>query len=310
MSAHHHHHENHDHSRGASGSVIENKLTWALAITVGIFAMELIGGFFSNSLALKSDAGHLLGDVMALGLSLFAVKIAKLPATSKRTFGYHRSEVLAAVINGSTLLFLAIYIFIEAYQRLLHPEPIKSVMMLIIAVLGLAANLLVLFRLHGHASENLNVRAAFLHVVGDMLASVGVVIGGLIMLLTGNYLADPIISFLVGLIILFGAAGVIREALNILLEGAPQNIDYALLKADIEGIDGILSVHDLHIWTLSSANVVLSAHVMVHEQSTHLSQEILRSVKSVLQAKYGIRHATIQIECQCCSQVECGCEVF
>jgi cobalt-zinc-cadmium efflux system protein len=294
---------------GAGQGKIEKRLTMALAITGFIFVMELVGGFLSNSLALKSDAGHLFGDVMALGLSLLAVKLSKLPASSKRTYGYHRSEVLAAIINGTTLLILAIYIFYEAYRRFMEPEPIKSTLMLSVAVIGLTANLYVLLKLKGHVSENLNIRAAFLHVMGDMLASVGVVIGGVVMLLTGNYLADPLISFLVGFIIFFGAAGVLREGVNILLEGVPRHIDYLSLKNDMESVEGTIAVHDLHIWTISSSKLALSAHITVPEESGHLGQDIVAATTILLKDKYGIGHVTLQMECDCCRDRTCGCKV-
>lgn len=306
----HKEHQHHSLAAAGQGSPLEKRLAWALLITFGIFVMEIIGGFLSNSLALKSDAGHLFGDVMALGLSLFAVRISRLPPTAKRTFGYQRAEVIAAMINGLTLLFLAGYIFFEAYRRLMEPEPIKSFLMLVVAVIGLLANTVVIFGLRGHAAENLNVRAAFLHVVGDMLGSVGVVTGGLIMYLTGNYLADPIISFFVGIIILFGAAGILREGINILLEGVPGTVKYDDLKAGMEAIDGVISVHDLHIWTISSSNVVLSAHVRVPDQPTHTAQRILNSVTELLKMKYKIHHSTLQIECECCAETDCGCAVF
>jgi cobalt-zinc-cadmium efflux system protein len=297
------------HSHGTSSN-LQKRLVWALGITFVIFVAEITGGFLSNSLALKSDAGHLFGDIMALGLSLLAVRISLRPASPRRTYGYHRAEVFAAVINGVTLMFLAGYIFVEAYRRLVEPEPIKSFLMLAVAIVGLLGNSVVIFRLHGHARENLNVKAAFLHVMGDMLASVGVVAGGIVMLLTGNYLADPIISLFVGCIILLGAFSVLREGANILLEGAPRNIDYDQLKEDMESIDGVVSVHDLHIWTISSSNVVLSAHIKVPDQPTHASQRILTKVTAFLKSKYRIQHATLQIECECCSEVDCGCSVF
>ena len=306
-------HEEHQHHSMAAvkpGSGLEKRLVWALLITFGIFIMEIIGGFLSNSLALKSDAGHLFGDVMALGLSLFAVRISRWPPTMRRTFGYQRAEVLAAMTNGLTLFILAAYILFEAYHRLMQPEPIQSVLMLVVAVIGLLANIIVIFRLRGHAGENLNVRAAFLHVVGDMLGSVGVVMGGLIMYFTGSYLADPIISFFIGIIILFGAVGVLREGLNILFEGVPGTIKYEDLKADMEAIEGVISVHDLHIWTISSSNVVLSAHVKVPDQPTHAAQRILSSVTGLLKRKYKIHHSTLQIECECCAEADCGCVSF
>jgi cobalt-zinc-cadmium efflux system protein len=309
MSFHDHNHEHSEKGVG-TGADLQKRLVKALFITLAIFLVEIAGGVLSNSLALKSDAGHLFGDVMALGLSLLAVRISTLPANPKRTFGYHRAEVLAAMVNGLTLLLLAGYIFYEAYHRLLEPEPIKSAMMLAVAVIGLAANTVVILGLRGHASENLNVRAAFLHVVGDMLGSVGVVLGGLIMYLTGNYLADPIISFFVGAIILFGALSVLREGVNILLEGVPHTIKYDDLKADMESIEGVTAVHDLHVWTISSSNVVLSAHLEVPNQPTHASGKILNEVKRFLKENYGISHATLQIECECCARADRDCSVF
>jgi cobalt-zinc-cadmium efflux system protein len=297
---------NHSHFHGVS-SDIERRLTWALGITLAIFVLELVGGFLSNSLALISDAGHLFGDVLALGLSLFAAIVARRPPTARRTYGYHRIEVLAAVFNGMTLFFLAGYIFYEAYQRLMNPEPVKSVLMLAVALVGLLANLIVMARLREAAGENLNVRAAFLHVLGDMLGSVGVVAGGLIMLFTGNYLVDPIISFFVGLIILFGAVSVVREGASILLESVPRNINYEKLKGDMERVEGIISVHDLHIWTISSSRLALSAHVKVSDQSTHAAQAILQEACRILADEYDIRHTTLQLECGCCAGDDCGC---
>lgn len=304
------HPHKHNHVELTTAEGIERKLFWALGITVGIFIAEIIGGFLSNSLALKSDAGHLFGDVMALGLSLLALRISRRPASPRRTFGYHRAEVFAAIVNGLTLAAISALIFIEAYRRLIEPEPIKSALMLVIAVIGLIGNGFVIFRLRGHAKDNLNVRAAFLHVLGDMLASVGVVVGGLIIYITGNYLADPLISFFVGAIILVGAFNVLKEGANILLEGAPGNIDYDQLKTDIESVDGVVSVHDLHIWTISSSNLVLSAHVRVPDQPTHSTQRILSAITEFLKEKYMIRHATLQIECECCAKVDCGCAEF
>jgi len=298
---------NHAHVHGNSSSDIERRLTWALGITSVIFALELAGGFLANSLSLKSDAGHLFGDVMALSLSLFAAIVARRPPTARRTYGYHRIEVLAAVFNGMTLFFLAGYIFFEAYQRLIRPEPVKSGLMLIVAAIGLLANIIVIIRLREVAGENLNVRAAFLHVLGDMLGSVGVVAGGFIMIFTGNYLADPIISFFVGLIILVGGIGVMREGTSILLESVPRNISYDNLKRDIERIEGVKSVHDLHIWTISSSNLALSAHIKVGDQSTHSSQRILQAACALLASDYDIHHTTLQMECDCCADDDCGC---
>jgi len=272
---------------------------WAFGLTLVIFFAELIGGFLSNSLALLSDAGHLFGDVFAIGLSLAALFISRLPATSKRTYGYHRAEVFAAIINGVSLIVIAGVIFVEAYERLLSPEPVKTYAMLIVAVIGLVVNIVVAVSLHRSAESSLNVKSAYLHVIGDMLASVGVISGGLIMLLTGNFIADPIISIVVGLIILRGAYGVIKEAANILLEGVPSKIDYNKLQQDILETPGVIKVHDLHVWTLSSSNIILTMHVLLEGDTPHVGREVLEKLEGLLREKYGINHTTIQLECKC-----------
>ncbi|MCP4583304.1 MAG: cation transporter [candidate division Zixibacteria bacterium] len=269
-------------------------------LTLAIFFAELIGGFLSNSLALLSDAGHLFADVFALGLSLVALYLSRRPATKKRTFGYYRAEVFAAIINGISLVAIAGVIFIEAYRRLLDPEPVKTLAMLTVAVIGLAVNVIIALSLHRSAAGNLNVKSAYLHVIGDMLASVGVIAGGLIMLFTGNYIADPVISIIVGLIILRGAYGVIREGASILFESVPYGIDYDGLKKDILATSGVLEIHDLHVWTLSSSNIMLTVHVHVGSTESHVGNEILRTLRKLLKEKYNINHTTIQLECDCC----------
>jgi len=292
----------HKHSHNNSPEKLISRMAWAFGLTFVIFFAELIGGFLSNSLALLSDAGHLFGDVLALGLSLLALFLSRRPATKKRTYGYHRAEVFAAIINGISLLVIAGVIFIEAYKRLLNPEPVKTLTMLIVATIGLIINLVVAFNLHHSASKNLNIKSAYLHVIGDMLASVGVIAGGLIMLVTGNYIADPIISVIVGLIILRGAYTVIREGASILFESVPYSINYDQIKQDILSTRGVLKIHDLHIWTLSSNNFMLTVHVHIDSNEPHVGDRILRSLKAMFEEKYSIFHSTIQLECHCCEQ--------
>ncbi len=279
-----------------------SRMGWALGLTILIFLTELTGGYLSNSLALLSDAGHLFADVFALGLSLIAVYLSRRPATKKRTYGYHRAEVFAAIINGISLLVIAGVIFIEAYKRLLEPEPVKTLAMLIVAAIGLVINLIVAISLRHSATKNLNIKSAYFHVIGDMLASVGVIAGGFIMLFTGNYIADPIISVIVGLIILRGAYGVIREGASILFESVPYSINYDRLKRDILNTQGVLNIHDLHVWTLSSDKLMLTVHVLIDSNEPHVGNRILRSLKALLEEKYNIFHSTIQLECRCCEQ--------
>jgi len=292
----------HEHGHGHSPDKLISRMGWALGLTFVIFIAELVGGFLSNSLALLSDAGHLVADVFALGLSLLALYLARRPATKKRTYGYHRAEVFAAVINGISLIVIAGVIFIEAYKRLLEPEPVKTIAMLIVAIIGLAINIFVVLKLHHAASKNLNIKSAYLHVIGDMLASVGVIAGGLIMLFTGNYIADPIISVVVGLIILRGAYNVIREAASILFESVPNGIDYDQIRRDILATPGVIKIHDLHIWTLSSDNFMLTVHVHIDSNEPHVGNKTLRSLKNMFEDKYHIFHSTVQLECNCCEQ--------
>jgi len=292
----------HNHSYNHSSEKLMSRMGWAFGLTFVIFLAELIGGYLSNSLALLSDAGHLFADVFALGLSLMALYLSRRPAIKKRTYGYHRAEVFAAIINGVSLLVIAGVIFIEAYKRLLNPEPVKTIAMLTVAVIGLIINLVVALNLHHSASKNLNIKSAYLHVIGDMLASVGVIAGGLIMLFTGNFIADPIISVVVGIIILRGAYGVIREGASILFESVPYGINYDQIKQDILGTEGVLNIHDLHIWTLSSDNVMLTVHVHIDSDEPHVGNRILRTLKAMFEEKYSIFHSTVQMECHCCEQ--------
>ena len=281
-------------------STLKNRLGWSLGLTAVIFMAELAGGIWANSLALISDAGHLFADILALGLSLAAVHISQLPANSRKTFGYHRAEILAALINGLTLFVIAFMIFREAYERLNAPEPVKTLPMLAIAAIGLVVNMVIFIRLRPLVGHNLNIKSAFLHVLGDMLASFAVIAGGLIMIATGNYLADPIISIVVGLIILKGAYGIIREGTHIILEGVPPKIDYEALAEDILKVPGVLRIHDLHVWMLSSANIMLSVHVHIDGSQQHAGRVLMVKLKRMLSDKYDIYHSTIQFECACC----------
>jgi cobalt-zinc-cadmium efflux system protein len=289
----------HNHNVAQNKDIIRRML-WAFALTFLIFIAEVVGGWLSNSLALLSDAGHLFADVFALGLSLAALYLSRLPSTEKRTYGYQRTEVFAAIINGITLVVIAGVIFFEAYKRLFHPEPVKTLAMLIVAVVGLVVNVIIAISLHPSTHENLNVKSVYFHVIGDLLASVGVIAGALIMLFTGNYLADPIISVLVGLIILRGAYGVIKEGANILLEGVPSRINLDDLKRGILDTPGVIDFHDLHVWTLSSSQILLTVHITVESTEPHVGGGVLDNLKSMLESKYGIKHSTIQLECACC----------
>jgi cobalt-zinc-cadmium efflux system protein len=282
---------------GHSHTHLQGKFRIAVILTFATLVAEIIGGVLTNSLALLSDAAHVFADVFALVLSWVAVYLSTLPASSKRTYGFHRAEVFAAFINGVSLLAIAGWIFYESINRIMNPEPVKSLTMLIVAVIGLLINLGVALLFLRESHDNLNVKSAFLHVLGDAMSSAGVIIGGIIMIITGWYLADPILSFIIGFIILFGALRVTREALHILLEGTPKNIDFNKVSEEIKKLDFVKEVHDLHIWSIRSDYSALSAHVLVNVQNLRFMQDTLSSINEMLKQKFGIYHTTIQLEC-------------
>lgn len=271
-------------------------LVIALAISAIFLVVEVVGGLVTNSLALLADAGHMATDVAALALALFAAWLAGRPATPQHSFGLYRTEVLAAVVNGAGLIVIALLIFWEAARRFTAPPTVDSGPMLVVAVAGLVANAAsawVLSRGGGH-EHNLNIRGAFLHVVGDLLGSVGAIVAALIMLATGWYLADPILSAGIGLLILWSAARLLRDSLDVLLEATPRHIDAEEVRAAMMGVDGVMNVHDLHIWTVTSGFVSLSAHVEVDEQQDW--HAILLDLSVLLRERFGIAHVTLQPE--------------
>lgn len=295
----HHCHNAHEHSHQTH---LQKKFKIAVLVTFCVFLGELIGGIWSGSLALLSDAVHVMSDAASLLISWLAIHLSTRPATSSRTYGYHRAEVFAAFINGMSLIGISGWIFFEAYQRSTSPEPIKVTGMLLVACLGFVANLIILWQLHGESHENLNVRSAMLHVIGDTLSSVAVVVGGAIIYWTGWYPIDAILSFLIGGIILFGAINVTREAVHILLENSPQNADAHTVAAHLCGLEPVKDVHDLHIWSLCSNYCALSAHVVVDENTPLAPDRILEQINAELQAHFGISHTTLQLEQVACVQ--------
>jgi len=240
---------------------ITGKFKIAIALTAVTLLAEVIGGFWTNSLALLSDAAHVFLDLFALILSLTAVKLASLPVSDRHTFGFHRSEVFASFINGLTVFLMALGILYEAWGRFADPQEVKSLPMLVIAVIGLAMNLLAAKALHSHSHDDLNVKSAFLHVVGDAAASVGVIAGGVIMYYTGWYQLDALISVGIGLLILAGAGRGLRDSVHILMEGTPRGLELSEVATAIRGIDGVGDVHHLNIWTVCSHILSLSVHV-------------------------------------------------
>ncbi len=282
--------ENHRESRRAS----QRALAVAFAISASFLIAEVVGGILTNSLALLADAGHMLSDVAALGLSMFAIWIAMRPPTATRTYGFHRVEILAALANGSTLVLIALYIFWEAGHRFQEPPDVHSLPMLGVAAAGLGANLACGAILYSHRTESLNVRGAFLHVLGDVLGSLGAIAAAVIMLTTGWLLADPMISVFIGGLILISAWRLLRESLMVLLEAVPAHVDVRELEGALKGVPGVEGVHDLHVWTVTSGFVALSCHCELDgDRDTH---EVLTDLCGLIHARYGIQHVTIQPE--------------
>ena len=269
-------------------------LAIALAITFFYFVVEVAGGILTNSLALLSDAGHMLSDIAALGLSLFAFQISRRPATQQKTFGYHRLGIVAALVNGLVLWLIVGVIFHEAYQRFFTPPEVQSLGMLIIATTGLGVNIAAGFILYRSHHESLNVHSAFLHVVGDALGSVGAIIAALVMLSTGWYLADPLISFLIGGLILYTSWGLIKESADILMQSVPRGIVLDEVQNAMESVSGVLKVHDLHVWSVTSGVFTLRAHAVINgDRDFH---QVLSEMEKALSEKFDIRHTTIQLE--------------
>jgi len=300
--AHHEHAHNHDHALGHGHAVSGGKrgLLIALSITLLMMVAEIIGGIMSNSLALLSDAGHMFTDTLALALSFFAMKFAELPATDRRTFGFYRLEILAALINGTVLILISLYIIYEAYLRMSDPPEVQGKLMLIIAIIGLVVNIVGALVLVKHHDTNLNIRGAFLHIIGDAVSSVGVIIGGVIIAYTGWYLIDPILSMLIALGIIAGAIGLVTESVNVLLESAPSHLDVSVLAKEIGAIKGVREAYHIHVWTITSGVYALSAHVVIDDQMVSDSRSLLDTIRTLLSDRFKILHSTIQLECERC----------
>jgi cobalt-zinc-cadmium efflux system protein len=296
----------HQHRHQSNTGVV---LGWSLAATAAFVAIELIAGFKAHSLALLSDAGHNFTDALALLLAIFGFYLQSRPADEEKTYGYHRAGVLAAFVNAVTLLLLALFIFYESYQRLLAPPVVDAWTMLVVAALGLAVNMAIMWGLRADKDHDLNIRAAFVHMLGDALGSVGIIIGSVAIRYTGWQRIDPVLSILIGLLIIWTAWDIVKESLNILLEGLPRGMHLNDVVAAIRGVEGVLDVHDLHVWSLGSAVHALSCHVRIDDVPASETDSILQRINSQLAARFHIHHTTIQFEHALCAISEHGCSL-
>ncbi len=298
-------------------AVVERRFLIAILLTASILVVEVIGSWWTGSLALLSDAAHVFLDIFALVLSWLAIRLSTLPADERYSYGFHRIEVVASLANGLTLGFVSLGILVEAYHRLQEPAPVKGLDLLLLASVGLAVNLIVAFVLNGghhhdqdtHAPEDLNVRSAMLHVLGDAAASFGVIVAALIIWRTGWTTADPIASIVISLIIFASSYRLMRDSFRIMMEGVPSCLRLDDVSAAICSVPGVIQVHDLHVWGVCSAHIILSAHAVIDDLRISQAQIIMDEMKQRLKELFGIEHTTIQLEGKNCGQGAVVCPV-
>jgi len=293
----------HDHGSALTG----RRLVMSMVITLLFVVGEAVTGYFSNSLALLSDAGHNFADALALVLSWYGLWMAQRPSSAKRTFGYHRVGILTALVNAVALVVIALLVFWEAISRLRQPEPVQSKPMIIVALIAILLNTVISLWLRKAAKDDLNVRSAYMHMVGDAVSAVGVLVAGVVVAFTGASIADPVVSMLIGMLILWSSWGILKESVNVLLEGMPEGIDIRSVEQKISDVHGVLAVHDLHVWTVGSGMICCSCHITVEEQSVRSGENVLRAVTKKLEHDFGIAHTTIQVEVGGCEPNDMYC---
>lgn len=300
-------HHNCEHHSAAGMS--EGRLKLSLLLTFGFVALELIVGLRAHSLALVSDAGHNMTDGLALALSWYALWIAHKPATPTRTYGYHRVGILAALANAVTLMAIALFIFGEALHLFLHPAAVQSGPMIAVALLAVLLNTGIALGLRRAAAHDVNLRSAYVHMAGDALSAVGVVVAGIVVHLTHWVYADPLVSVLIGLFIVTSSWGIVRETINILLEGTPNGLDVDTMASEMQAVPGVQGMHDLHVWAIADGMNALSCHVNVLEADAPNAARVVRDIKSLLADRYQVRHSTIETECSDCPSSDLYCQL-
>jgi cobalt-zinc-cadmium efflux system protein len=300
----HSHAHNHAHAHG-TGSI----LRWSLAATTLFVLIELVAGLKAHSLALLSDAGHNFTDAVALGLAWVGVYLQSKPANENKTYGYHRASVLSAFVNALTLVALSLWIFYESVLRLQQPEAVQEGVMMAVAALGLVLNSGIMLALRAASRNDINIRSAFVHMLGDALGSIAIVAGALVIRYTGWAQVDPLLSMAIALLIVWTAYDIIRESLDILLEGLPRGIKLNDVAGAMSAVEGVLGVHDLHIWSLGSSTHALSCHVKIEDVPPSASDAILQRLNTLLDHRFGISHTTVQFEHASCAISETGCAI-
>jgi cobalt-zinc-cadmium efflux system protein len=295
MPPHQHSHHAHAHAHGETEGG-GRRLILSIGLNLVITVAEVIGGLLSGSLALLSDALHNFSDTASLGISYAARRISGREANRRKTFGYKRAEVVGAFVNLVTLVLIALYLIKEAVERFLDPQPIEGRVMLIVALIGLAANVLTALLLYRESKGSLNIRSAFLHIISDAVSSVGVVIGGLLILYYDVYFVDPLLTLLISLYILYHSYHLLRQTIDILMEGTPRGLDLDEIVRDVQGVDGVLDMHHIHVWQLDENHTALEAHVMIDKEDMGRLEEIKRAIKAALADRYDIAHSTLEFE--------------
>lgn len=286
------------------------RLAGALILTLLFLIVEALAGWWANSLALITDAAHNLTDVIALALSWYAMRMTLRPANSRRTYGYHRVGILVALVNSTTLILIALGIFYEAYQRLLNPPTVESGVLIVVGAIAFVINLVTAWMVKQGSEHDLNLRSAFVHLMGDVLSTLGAVLAGVAIWFTGWNWLDPLVSVFIGLLIVWNAWIILRETVDILLESTPRDIDVDQLVMDINGIAGVRGVHDLHIWSIAQNVRTLSAHVVIDNISIGSGTAIQDAIGEMLDHNYGIGHATLQMECEDCMPDQLYCDIL
>lgn len=303
---------NHSHSHthlGEAARQTTSRLSIALFLTLAFVFIEAAAGIFSNSLALLTDAAHNLTDVIALGLSWYAVRLTTQPANARKTFGYHRAGILVALVNSTTLVLISLGIFYEAYRRFLSPPEVRSDVLIGVGLVAVFINLFTAWLVHRGSQQDLNLRSAFVHLMGDVLSTVGAVAAGVIIFFTGANWLDPFVSVLIGFLILYNAWGILRDATDILLEATPPDVDLKAMVEEIVKVEGVLGVHDLHVWSLTQNLRSMSAHILTEDLPISAGAEIQRQINELLFHRYNIAHATLQLECIDCFPNSLYCDL-
>jgi cobalt-zinc-cadmium efflux system protein len=304
------HHHTHSHSHfGDLASQTTKRLALSLGLTAAFVAVEIIAGIFGNSLALLTDAAHNFTDVIALGLSWYAVKIATQPAHAGKTFGYHRVGILVALVNSTTLVLIALGIFYEAWHRFIAPPEVDSTILIGVGTLAFLINASTAWLVKSGSEHDLNLRSTFLHLMGDVMSTLGAVIAGVIIAFTSWNWLDPLVSVMIGLFILWNAWGILRQSIHILLESTPESIDMDAMVASMLKVDGVLGVHDLHVWSINENLQALSAHILTDNISISTGASIQQDLNEILAHKYNILHATLQLECEGCHGNVLFCDI-